>query len=142
MSAAGRDDAGRRNGTRVPVRVLFLYNAASGPLEAVLDSLRKLARSGTACALCAVTHGVWRKRKAWSEIECSFGLPVAYFHRDEIPGEAGDFLRANGLRLPVVLFEMDGGSYRTAATADEIENCRAEPGRLRNRIEAALHRLR
>ncbi len=142
MTVAGRGDDGRKDGTCVPVRVVFLYNAGSGALEAVIDSARKLAHSRTACALCAVTHGALRKRKSWSEIECSLGFPVAYFHRDEIPGEAGDFLRANELRLPTVLFEMADGGYRTAVTAGEIEDCRAEPQRLRDRIEESLDRLR
>lgn len=126
---------------RAAAQAVFLYNAGSGALAAMLDSARKLRGGRNGCALCAVTHGVWRKRKTWSEIECALGLPSVYYHRDEIPGDVGEFLRTNRLRLPAVLFAMAGGGYETAVTAEEIDECRGNPQRLGARIEAALERL-
>jgi hypothetical protein len=133
--------ADEKRARREPVRAAFLYNADAGALAAMLDSARKLARSRNACALCAVTHGMAGKRKAWSEMECALGFPSVYYHRNEIPEEIGKFLRANGLRLPAVLFEMDGGGYETAVTAEQIGECRGDPRRLGARIEAARERL-
>lgn len=133
--SGGEDAAG------APAKAIFLYNAGSGALAAMLDSLRKLGHSRNACALCAVTHGVVRKRRVWSEVECSLGLPSVYYHRDEIPEVVAKFVRANRLRLPAVLFAMAGGGYETAVTAGEIGECRGDPRRLRDRIEAARERL-
>jgi hypothetical protein len=125
----------------VPVRILFLYNADSGVLAAMLDSARKLARSPDACPLCSITHGVAGKKKDWRRIECSLELPGVYCHRDELPGRVEGFLEAERLALPVVLFENADGSYEVAVTAAALGECRGSPECLKARIQDALGRL-
>lgn len=82
-------------------RLVFVYDADSGRLAAVADSLKKLVGKG--CPLCAVTHGVVKKRQEISAFEQSLGVPVDYLHRDE----AAQDPRARGLELPCIFAEVD-----------------------------------
>jgi hypothetical protein len=126
------------SGAAAPARILFIYNADTGILAAMLDSLRKLARSPEACALCSITHGIAAKRNEWDRIECQFGLPTSYYHRDELPAGSTRFLEQEKLALPVVLFEREDGGFQLAVTAGQLRECRGSPVCLKARIEEAL----
>jgi hypothetical protein len=126
------------SGAAAPARILFVYNADAGLLAAMLDSLRKLARSPEACALCSITHGIAAKRNQWDRIECQFGLPTSYYHRDELPAGLARFLERAKLALPVVLFEWENGGFQLAVTAGQLRECRGSPVCLKARIEEAL----
>jgi hypothetical protein len=141
VTLANGHQAREEASARAPAKAIFLYNADSGAVAALLDSLRKLSRTREVCSLCAVTHGMVRKRKAWREVECSLGFPSVYYHRDEMPKDVAKFVQTNRLRLPAVLFAMTGGGFVTAVTAGELGECRTDPRRLRDRIEAARVRL-
>lgn len=135
-SGAGRPTAAPR-----PARILFLYRARSGPLAALLDSARKLARSPRACALCSITHGLAGKKSPWRRLECSLGIPAVYRHLDELSPAVRRFLDAGGIALPVVLFECADGRYRLAVTAAALGECRGRPECLHARILQALGRF-
>lgn len=83
-------------------RLVFVYDADSGRLAALADSLKKLAGKG--CPLCAVTHGFSGKRQEFADFEDSLGVPVEYLHRDE----ASRDLRTRDLDLPCILAEVEG----------------------------------
>ena len=119
-------------------KIVFVYNAHSGVLAAMLDSARKAAGSEEACSLCSITHGLFAEKSSWEEIERSLPVPAEYFHRDDLPGPVNDFLRAAGAELPVVLFEKSAGGYELAVASDALKACRGGPECLQGELETAL----
>lgn len=119
-------------------KILFVYNADSGPLAAMLDSARKLVQAESACALCSITHGLFSEKAVWGEIEKGLAIPMAYYHRDDMPTTVQEFVRQKSLALPLVLFERQDGSLHAAVTSKTLTDCDGNPGCLQDHLEAAL----
>jgi len=119
-------------------RIIFVYNADSGVLAAVWDSVKKVVASKNACALCSITHSVFGERGEWSEIDRSLGVPTVYYHRDDVHGEVRDFIHQRSLALPLVVLEREGVDYDVAVTAETLKNCAGDPRCLKDKLDAAL----
>jgi hypothetical protein len=64
--------------------LIFVYNADSGALSALLDVGHKIVSPGTyKCDLCALTHGTFSERKAWKRFRESTSLNLTFLHKDE-----------------------------------------------------------
>ncbi len=122
-------------------KAIFIYNAGSGALAAMLDSAKKLARPSSACSLCAITHGVFSEKAEWRDLECRLGLPTSYYHRDQIPPPVQGFIQQRSLALPLVLFELEGGGYELALSSCGLGKCSGDPRCLKERLEASLKAL-
>ncbi len=122
-------------------KAIFIYNAGSGALAAMLDSAKKLARSSSACSLCAITHGVFSEKAEWRDLECRLGFPTSYYHRDQIPPPVRGFIQQRSLSLPLVLFELEGGGYELALSSWGLGQCAGDPNCLKERLEASLKLL-
>ena len=95
------------------------------------------ARLGRAhCALCDITHGLFRERSDWKA--CRGGLPVPFdtFHRDDQPDAVRD---AMGDLAPVVVAETVGGIVGLLAPA-ELDACGGSVDRLADAVERAIAR--
>ena len=93
---------------RQPIeRLILVYGADSGRLNALVDSAKKLLRV-KGCSLCAITHGLAGERSEWSECREAFGVPVDTYHRDEMPD---DVAATVGGELPAVLASTEGGLH-------------------------------
>jgi hypothetical protein len=69
--------------------LVFVWNADSGILNAVKDSLHKWISPETySCRLCQLTYGFSSEKKAWREFLDSSGRPVFFYYRDTL-GAAG-----------------------------------------------------
>lgn len=64
-------------------RLLFVYKADSGTLNAIIDSAKKLL-SINGCALCSLTHSLAGEKSEWQSCKETLGVPVDYVHRDEL----------------------------------------------------------
>ena len=64
---------------------VFVYNADSGALNAVLDSIHKVVSPRTCdCNLCRLTYGVFKENPEWKAYRESLKPDEAFFlHRDE-----------------------------------------------------------
>jgi len=119
-------------------RLLFVYNADSGTLNAIIDSARKLL-SINGCPLCSLTHSLAGERSEWLSCKESIGVPVDYVHRDELSpalrGVVGD-------RLPSVVARA-GDQDIVLLGPDVIQRCKGSVADLRGRIKthAAMHDL-
>ncbi len=122
-------------------KAIFIYNAGSGALAAMLDSAKKLARSSSACSLCTITHGVFSEKAGWRDLECRLGFPTSYYHRDQIPPPVRGFIQQRSLALPLVLFELEGGGYELALSTWGLGKCAGDPKCLKERLEASLKLL-
>ncbi len=66
------------------MKILFVYNADSGPGNLLLDVAHKLISPKTyACNLCAITHHTYGRRNDFRVFMEQLPYPVEFLHRDE-----------------------------------------------------------
>jgi hypothetical protein len=66
------------------MKLIFVYNANSGAVSAILDSAHKLLSPTTYdCKLCDLTHGVFSENKHWSTFKESSSIEMVFLHKDE-----------------------------------------------------------
>ena len=64
--------------------LLFVYNADSGKLNALLDSAHKIVSPSTYnCQLCQLTYGLVNEKQAWKQFREQLAEEVLFLHRDE-----------------------------------------------------------
>ena len=86
------------------MKLIFVYNADSGPLNAIVDGLHKIVSPETyPCELCALTFGKALEKKEWKEFKQQSPHEMTFYHRDEFE-EAYD----ERFTYPVVLAKKDG----------------------------------
>ncbi|UOQ77402.1 hypothetical protein MUN84_01395 [Hymenobacter sp. 5516J-16] len=65
--------------------LLFVYNADSGVVNGLLDSLHKTLSPATyACSLCAITYGTTSMRPQWRKFLKSLPVRATFLHRNEL----------------------------------------------------------
>lgn len=87
--------------------LVFVWNADTGVLNAVKDSLHKWISPETySCRLCQLTHGFTSEKRAWKDFLDASGRPVFFYYRDtfESTGISGKF----PLVFPLVLENQNG----------------------------------
>lgn len=100
-------------------KILFVYNADSGPLNALMDWAHKIASPETyQCSLCALTYNTLGMRQEWRAFIRGLDRQVEFLHRDELAARYG--LRE--VALPAAFLVQDGepGLW---ITVDEMEAC-------------------
>jgi hypothetical protein len=66
------------------MKLIFVYNADSGKLNALFDIAHKVINPETyKCSLCAITHGALTEKKAWKDFKIKTELEFEFLHRDE-----------------------------------------------------------
>lgn len=87
-----------------PMKLIFVYNANSGVLNALVDAVHKMVSPETySCELCALTYGAVGERKAWRQYRKRSAHEMVFLHKDE-------FEEGYGQRFtyPLVLCDDDG----------------------------------
>lgn len=103
---------------QLPPRLILLYNAESGFLNAVWDSVQKIVSPGSyACALCALTHGTFTMRGTWRVFLNSLPLAVEEYHRDEFASAFPDL----EIRPAAILIADSEARPRTLVSAEELD---------------------
>jgi hypothetical protein len=70
------------------MKLLFVYNADSGAVNAVLDSMHKVLSPSTYnCKLCELTFGTFSENRAWKEFRENTAIEMRFLHRDEFRKE-------------------------------------------------------
>jgi len=70
------------------MELLFVYNADSGKLSALLDLGHKIVSPESyKCNLCSLTHGSFRERKEWKRFKETTSLHLIFLHKDEFERE-------------------------------------------------------
>ncbi|HWW62055.1 MAG TPA: hypothetical protein VN181_11860 [Thermoanaerobaculia bacterium] len=120
-------------------RLLFVYNADSGPLAAIVDSAKKLL-SINGCPLCSLTHSLVGERSEWKSCKDTLGVPIDYVHRNEVTSRMRDALGDSA--LPCVLAQA-GDDIVVLLTSDTIKRCNGSIADLRGRlsVHAAMREL-
>ena len=90
-------------------KLIFVYNADSGKINAFLDSVRKVVDPNNYdCQLCDLTYGLVNEKKAWKVFRTSFNIPMIFLHRDEFE-RAYKSKFGYKFTYPVVLVESNNG---------------------------------
>ena len=64
--------------------LLFVYNADSGKLNALLDTAHKIVSPSTYnCQLCQLTYGLVNEKQGWKQFREQLQDDVLFLHRDE-----------------------------------------------------------
>ncbi len=72
------------------MELVFVYNAESGKLSALLDLGHKMVSPGSyKCNLCSLTHGNFTEQKEWKRFKESTSLNLVFLHKDEFEREYG-----------------------------------------------------
>ncbi|RMB62744.1 GTPase [Dokdonia sinensis] len=109
------------------MKLIFVYNANSGNLNALLDATHKILSPQTyECDLCSLTFGAFREKEEWVRFRESIKSPLIFLHKDE-------FLKAYKSKwlpkydFPIVLAERNGELEIAIATErfKEIQNLEA-----------------
>lgn len=111
-------------------RLVLVFDANSGRLGAFVDSARKLLMI-KGCALCAITHGVTGEREDWSSCKEQIGVPIDYYHRDDLPAGLQGVV---GRSFPCVVAYVDDREYVLLLPPSSLEECRGSISELKARI--------
>ena len=66
------------------MKLIFVYNADSGKVNALWDSAHKLfSPKNYDCNLCALTFGTFSEKKIWKQFRKSVDAEMIFLHRDE-----------------------------------------------------------
>ena len=114
-------------------RLLFIYDANSGKIGAFLDSARKVLMIG-GCALCTITHSVFGEKTEWQECKEELGVPIDYYHRDDIPAPLKELVIGN---LPCIVAQV-GTDYIMLLGPAVLQRCRGDVHDLKGRIHYYL----
>jgi hypothetical protein len=97
-------------------RLLFVYNADSGLLNALKDMVHKIASPQTyPCSLCATTYGAVAMRPEWKAYVERLPYKAVFLHRDELSqGHPG-----REQPLPAILIE-EGEGVRTLLGPEDL----------------------
>ena len=66
------------------MKLIFVYNADSGPVSGLFDIGHKLFSPETyQCGLCALTYDTFTEKKIWKDFRESSSTEMEFLHRDE-----------------------------------------------------------
>lgn len=98
------------------MKLVFVYNADSGPVSGLFDIGHKLFSPETyQCGLCSLTHDTFAERKIWKEFREHSATEMVFLHRDEFKKKYG-----KELNYPVVLQQND--TFEVLLSKEEIDN--------------------
>ncbi|WP_353779748.1 GTPase [Winogradskyella sp. 3972H.M.0a.05] len=119
------------------MKLIFVYNANSGKLNALLDSGHKLFSPNTyKCQLCAITHGTFSEKKQWKQFRENTNLDMEFYHIDEFEAQYPD---AN-FKFPIILKEELGKLTTVVSSEDfkDIEDIEALINRINTCVKSRL----
>ena len=87
------------------MKLIFIYNADSGKLNALFDMGHKLVSPDSyECDLCNLTHGAFAERKAWKKFRQSTSSDLMFLHKDEFEKQFEDTFS-----YPIILKQVNVG---------------------------------
>lgn len=106
------------------ISVIFVFNADSGKLNTMKDSIKKIFKPNTyECKLCNVGYGTFGMKSGWKDFtnNSTNDIPINFLHRDEFkekyPEIMGEFPCAYSLR---------DGHLELLISKDEIDSINNE----------------
>ena len=113
-------------------KLIFIYNADSGKLNALGHSLHKLISPSTySCGLCSLTHGFFKEKEIWSAYLNDLDIETEFWHKDEIS-------LGSEYELPIILREANSKMEELVSASELSELSKLEDliDLLRDRLKA------
>jgi len=121
-------------------RLIFVYNASSSVIEALIHAVHKQVRPETyPCSLCALTYGAVSMRGDWKAFWRTLPAEVVFHHSDDF-AQSYPALGIGGERevaLPCVLLGEAGEEPRVIISDKELD-AMADIDALMARVQAEL----
>ncbi|MEO1220897.1 MAG: hypothetical protein AAFY42_06045 [Pseudomonadota bacterium] len=123
-----------------PKRLLCVYNADTGLIQALMHAVHKQFRPETyPCSLCALTYGAVSMRGDWKAFWQSLEHQVDFYHRDDFT-EDFPALGTGGVRevaLPSILLSENGEEPQVLISNEELD-AMADVDELMAKVKSAL----
>jgi hypothetical protein len=74
------------------------------------------------CSLCDVTHGMFRRKRAWDACTAAIPVPFAAYHRNDAPDDVRTHAAGT---YPIVVARTSGGLVTAAGPAD-LDACHGD----------------
>lgn len=98
-------------------RLILVYNADSGVLNALKDAVHKVVRPETyPCSLCALTYGRVAMHSDWRRLLFRLPVETVFLHRDE----AARALAGVEADVPTILLDTGEGAPQVLVPAAEL----------------------
>lgn len=99
-------------------RLILVYNANAGLLNAIKDTVHKITAPATyPCSLCALTYGWFAMHGRWRRFLASLPHDKVFHHRDDFAVA----FPAMALPLPVILLQQENAFPRVLISAAELD---------------------
>jgi hypothetical protein len=99
--------------------LLFVYNADSGRLNALMDAAHKILSPGTyPCQLCQLTYGLSKQKQEWKDFLEQAPFTYEFLYRDTYLEKHGD----PGAPFPCILWKQEN-NWEVLVSARELELC-------------------
>ena len=103
-------------------KLIFVYNADSGILNAIKDLIHKNVSPETySCSLCAVTYDNLGMKREWKQFVQSLNRSVEFLHRDEM----AEKYAIVDVQMPAAFIHCMGESPRLWLDAKQMNSCRS-----------------
>ena len=100
-------------------KIIFVYNADSGLLNAMKDWAHKIVSPETyPCSLCALTYDNLGMRRPWRDFVKELGYDVEFLHRDELAEKYG----VKDAMLPAAFIQQNG-KLELRLTSETMDDC-------------------
>lgn len=101
--------------------LIFVYNAASGWGNLLLDGAHKILKPDTySCDLCQLTHGAFRERGVWKDFRQSSQVPMQFLYKDEFLKDYASKFRHTHT-FPVILGRT-GSGLELVVSSEELQD--------------------
>jgi hypothetical protein len=124
---------------RQPIeRLVLVYNANSGTVSAVIDSMKKLFQLN-GCTLCSITHGLAGEKDEWKSCKEEIGVEIDYVHRDEVTPALAAVIKD---QYPCILAKTADKEV-LLLTPEVLDRCKGSISDLKGRLRtyAAMNKL-
>ncbi|GAA4240313.1 MULTISPECIES: GTPase [Winogradskyella] len=115
------------------MKLLFVYNAKSGALNALFDAGHKLFSPSTyKCSLCALTHDAFTENTIWKNFRSENHFKMEFYHKDEFEAK----FPSVKMMYPTIL-KLEGHELTTVLNPDvlkEISNVEGLIERLKREV--------
>tara|TARA_R100001369_G_scaffold63121_1_gene90068 strand:- start:127 stop:474 length:348 start_codon:yes stop_codon:yes gene_type:complete len=115
------------------MKLLFVYNANSGKLNALFDAGHKLFSPSTyPCRLCDLTYDTFTENTIWKAFRKESSLNMEFYHKDEFEAT---FPNVKMMYPTVLKFESNQlTTVLTGEVLNEISDVKALIGKLNSRL--------
>ena len=112
------------------MKLLFIYNANSGKLNALLDVGHKLISPSTyKCSLCGLTYDTFTENKVWKAFRAESHFDMEFYHKDEFEAK----FPSVKINYPVIL-KLEGHQLTTVLNPEILNEI--------SDVEALIERLK